>query len=84
LGLDAVTAADGIVKIVNSQMVEALRLVTVARGEDPAEYAMVAFGGCGPFMRRNWSKRLTDRQSDRSRRPRRRVGNGTAGFRSQA
>jgi N-methylhydantoinase A len=48
LGLDPVTAADGIVKIVNSQMVEALRLVTVARGEDPREYAMVAFGGCGP------------------------------------
>ena len=48
LGLDAVKAADGIVKIVNSQMVEALRLVTVARGEDPREYAMVAFGGGGP------------------------------------
>jgi N-methylhydantoinase A len=29
-------------------MVEALRLVTVARGEDPRDFAMVAFGGCGP------------------------------------
>lgn len=48
LGLDLVKAADGIVKIVNSHMVEALRLVTVARGEDPREFAMVAFGGCGP------------------------------------
>jgi N-methylhydantoinase A len=48
LGLDPVNAADGIVRIVNSHMVEALRLVTVARGEDPREYAMVAFGGCGP------------------------------------
>jgi N-methylhydantoinase A len=48
LALDAVGAADGIVKIVNSQMVEALRLVTVARGEDPREFALVAFGGCGP------------------------------------
>jgi N-methylhydantoinase A len=48
LGLDVVKAADGIVKIVNSHMVEALRLVTVARGEDPREFAMVAFGGCGP------------------------------------
>jgi N-methylhydantoinase A len=48
LGLDLVSAADGIVKIVNSHMVEALRLVTVARGEDPREFAMVAFGGCGP------------------------------------
>ena len=48
LAIDAVKAADGIVKIVNSHMVEALRLVTVARGEDPREFAMVAFGGCGP------------------------------------
>jgi N-methylhydantoinase A len=43
-----IKAADGIVKIVNSHMVEALRLVTVARGEDPREFALVAFGGCGP------------------------------------
>lgn len=48
LGLDLLTAADGIIKIVNSQMVEALRLVTVSRGEDPRHYAMVAFGGGGP------------------------------------
>jgi N-methylhydantoinase A len=48
LALDPIKAADGIVKIVNSQMVEALRLVTVARGEDPRTFALVAFGGCGP------------------------------------
>jgi N-methylhydantoinase A len=48
LGLDVIAAAMGIVKIVNSQMVEALRLVTVARGEDPREFVMVAFGGAGP------------------------------------
>ncbi len=47
-GLDLLAAADGVVKIVNSQMVEALRLVTVSRGEDPRHYAMVAFGGAGP------------------------------------
>ena len=48
LSLDLVGAANGIVKIVNSQMVEALRLVTVSRGEDPRQYVMVAFGGAGP------------------------------------
>jgi N-methylhydantoinase A len=48
LGMDTIKAADGIVQIVNSQMVEALRLVTVARGEDPREYAAVTFGGAGP------------------------------------
>lgn len=49
LGLELIEAANGIVKIVNSQMVEALRLVTVSRGEDPREYVMVAFGGAGPL-----------------------------------
>jgi N-methylhydantoinase A len=48
LGLSVVEAADGIIKIVNSQMVEALQLVTVSRGEDPRQYIMVAFGGAGP------------------------------------
>ena len=48
LGLSVVEAADGLIKIVNSQMVEALQLVTVSRGEDPRQYIMVAFGGAGP------------------------------------
>ena len=48
LGLELIEAANGIIKIVSSQMVEALRLVTVSRGEDPREYVLVAFGGAGP------------------------------------
>ncbi len=48
LQMETVQAADGIIKIVSSQMVEALRLVTVSRGEDPREYVLVAFGGAGP------------------------------------
>jgi N-methylhydantoinase A len=48
LKLDPIEAAYGIIKIVSSEMVEALRLVTVARGEDPRDYVLVAFGGAGP------------------------------------
>ena len=48
LKLEPIEAANGIIKIVSSGMVEALRLVTVSRGEDPREYIMVAFGGAGP------------------------------------
>jgi len=48
LKLDLIDAASGIIKIVSSGMVEALRLVTVSRGEDPREYVLVAFGGAGP------------------------------------
>ncbi len=48
LQLETIEAANGIIKIVSSGMVEALRLVTVSRGEDPREYVLVAFGGAGP------------------------------------
>ena len=48
LKLELIEAANGIIKIVSSEMVEALRLVTVSRGEDPREYVLVAFGGAGP------------------------------------
>jgi N-methylhydantoinase A len=48
LKLEPMEAANGIIKIVSSGMVEALRLVTVSRGEDPREYILVAFGGAGP------------------------------------
>jgi len=48
LKLETIEAANGIIKIVSSEMVEALRLVTVSRGEDPREYVLVAFGGAGP------------------------------------
>ncbi|HZD41679.1 MAG TPA: hydantoinase/oxoprolinase family protein, partial [Terriglobales bacterium] len=48
LNLESIEAASGIIKIVSSEMVEALRLVTVSRGEDPRDYVLVAFGGAGP------------------------------------
>jgi len=49
LGLDVVSAAHGIVEIANAAMVNALRLVSVQRGYDPREFALIAFGGAGPI-----------------------------------
>ena len=49
LGLDVIEAANGIIEIANATMINALRLVTVRRGYDPRELAMVAFGGAGPL-----------------------------------
>jgi N-methylhydantoinase A len=46
---DARTAAAGIVDIVNENMFGALRLVSVQRGYDPRDFALVAFGGAGPL-----------------------------------
>ncbi|MFN3323602.1 MAG: hydantoinase/oxoprolinase family protein [Bryobacteraceae bacterium] len=47
LGLDRIAAAAGIVRVANANMERAIRVVTVERGYDPREFALVAFGGCG-------------------------------------
>ena len=49
LGLDVNAAAQGILDIVNENMFGALRLVTVQKGLDPRDFALVAFGGAGPL-----------------------------------
>jgi N-methylhydantoinase A len=38
-----------VVDIVNAEMLRALRVVSVERGHDPREFALVAFGGAGPL-----------------------------------
>jgi len=40
-------AAAGILRVANSNMERAIRVVSVERGYDPREFALVAFGGCG-------------------------------------
>jgi N-methylhydantoinase A len=40
-------AALGIVQVANEHMAQALRVISVQRGEDPAEYTLVSFGGAG-------------------------------------
>jgi N-methylhydantoinase A len=37
------------VQLVNAEMLRALRLVSVERGHDPRDFALVAFGGAGPL-----------------------------------
>jgi N-methylhydantoinase A len=41
-------AAAKIVEIVNASMAEALRIVSLERGHDPRDFALIAFGGAGP------------------------------------
>ncbi|MGI9409330.1 MAG: hydantoinase/oxoprolinase family protein [Hyphomicrobiaceae bacterium] len=48
-GLSVVDAAWGVHLIATSNMENALRLVSIERGRDPRNYAMVAFGGAGPI-----------------------------------
>jgi N-methylhydantoinase A len=49
LSLDLHQAAQGILDIVNENMFGALRLVTVQKGLDPRDFALVPFGGAGPL-----------------------------------
>ena len=40
---------EGIVRVANQEMVRALRVVTVERGVDPRQFALLPFGGAGPM-----------------------------------
>ena len=48
LGLDVEDAAAGVHRVVNAQMAEGIRLVSVRQGFDPREFTLVAMGGAGP------------------------------------
>lgn len=41
--------SDSAVKIVNANMISAIKAVSTERGKDPRDYALVAFGGAGPL-----------------------------------
>src|SRR5580704_7440194 len=47
LKLSRIAAAQGILRVANANMERAIRLVSVERGHDPRDFALVAFGGCG-------------------------------------
>ncbi len=49
LGLTPLDAAAKIIEIVNANMCEALRIVSIERGLDPREFSLIAFGGAGPI-----------------------------------
>ena len=49
LDLDANGAAAAILQIANDRMAGAIRMVSLARGHDPRDFALFAFGGAGPL-----------------------------------
>ncbi|MCD6726119.1 MAG: hydantoinase/oxoprolinase family protein, partial [Solirubrobacteraceae bacterium] len=49
LGLAPPACAEGILRVANAEMVRALRVMTVERGLDPRDFALLAFGGAGPL-----------------------------------
>jgi N-methylhydantoinase A len=49
LGVGRREAAAGVIEVANANLARALRVVSVERGYDPREFALVAFGGAGPL-----------------------------------
>lgn len=45
----AAVAARGVIRVVNANMERAIRVITVERGHDPRDFALMAFGGAGPM-----------------------------------
>ncbi len=47
LGLDAMAAAEAVIRVANSRMAGAIRLVSIERGHNPGDFAAMPFGGGG-------------------------------------
>ena len=47
LRIDDRQAAEGVVRVANQHMARAIRLISVERGHDPREFALISFGGAG-------------------------------------
>jgi N-methylhydantoinase A len=49
LGMDVIDAAEGIVRIINVKMQEAIKAISTMRGHDLRDFKLLAFGGAGPL-----------------------------------
>ncbi len=58
LGLGLPETAAGIVRVAEAQIAKALRVVSVERGRDPRQFALMAFGGAGPLHQGPLSREL--------------------------
>jgi N-methylhydantoinase A len=58
LEMDPLAAAEGIVKIVNVKMEEAIKAISTSRGYDLRDFMLVSFGGAGPLHAAQMSRNL--------------------------
>ncbi len=49
LGLSVEEAAEAVIRIANTHMAGAIRMVSISMGADPRDFALFAFGGAGPL-----------------------------------
>lgn len=62
LNLDIHLAAEGILEIVTANMVRTIRNISVERGHDPREFALLPFGGAGPLLATDVARALGIRE----------------------
>ena len=48
-GIGAETLAEGVVRIAVARMVSAIKEISISKGHDPRDFALVAYGGAGPM-----------------------------------
>ena len=49
LGLGPLTVAEGVIRVANARMEQAIRVISIERGFDPRDFTLVPFGGAGPM-----------------------------------
>lgn len=49
LGMDATAAAAAVIRVANTKMAGAIRMVSLSLGADPRDFSLFAFGGAGPL-----------------------------------
>lgn len=58
LSMDVEDVALGIIRLANSNMLQALKLISVRKGYDPRDFTLVAYGGGGPLHATALAKEL--------------------------
>jgi N-methylhydantoinase A len=59
LGLSPSEAASAVIRVANANMADAVRLISIRRGYDPRDFALVVFGGAGPLHGAALAKELS-------------------------
>ena len=77
-------AADAIIRVANANMANAVRLISISRGYDPRDFALVAFGGAGALHGAEIAQRSVNPGSDRAAPSRHHVGHGLSARRCPA
>ncbi len=49
LGITVEEAAEGVLKVINANMVRGIRVISIEKGHDTRDFSLMAFGGAGPL-----------------------------------